>query len=408
MPTYSVSEITSYIRDLFEVDMNLQSLQITGEVTDFRPAQSGHWYFSLKDAHGQLKCVMWRSAAERQRYTPRNGDAVTVQGRITVYEARGEYQLYAEGIYSAGVGDLYQQFEQLKARLYAEGLFDPERKRDLPAVIQRIGVVTSPTAAAFQDIKNILARRYPLAEVILSPALVQGETAPPQMIAAIERLNYYSNADVILLIRGGGSIEDLWAFNDEALAQAIALSRIPIVTGIGHEIDFTIADFVADLRAPTPSAAAEIVTPNIEDLRIGLVQRRETLKALVNDQFQASQYDLDNARRTLQHYAPQRQLDNFRQQVDDWTQRITRAEKQHLARLQERLNGRIAALNAANPEAILARGYAVVYHSDTGERVQSSKDVRPGDAITVQVHDGEIKARVEDEVLHGQYQRTLF
>lgn len=408
MPTYSVSEITRYIRDLFELDMNLQSLQITGEITDFRPAQSGHWYFSLKDASGQLKCVMWRSSAERQRYTPRNGDAVTVQGRITVYETRGEYQLYADQIYSAGVGDLYQQFEQLKARLYAEGLFDPERKRDLPAVIQRIGVVTSPTAAAFQDIQNVLARRYPLAEVILSPALVQGETAPPQMIAAIERLNQYSNADVILLIRGGGSIEDLWAFNDEGLAHAIALSRIPVVTGVGHEIDFTIADFVADLRAPTPSAAAEIVTPNIEDLRLGLRQRRNQLKALVEDQLQASQYDLDNARRTLQHYAPQRQMDGFRQQLDDWSGRMLRAEKQHLSRLQERLNGRLAALNAANPQAILARGYAVVYHSENGERVQSSAAIKPGDAITVQVHDGEIKARVEDEGLHGQYKRTLF
>jgi len=244
---YTISEVTSVIRQLLESAEPLQAVRVQGEVSNMKRYSSGHlkryssghWYFTLKDGGAQLKCVMWRSNADKQRYKPEDGDQVEARGNIGVYDAQGVYQLYAESLKPVGMGDLYRQFEELKARLDAEGLFDPARKRPLPAFPRQIGVVTSPQAAAFQDIQNVLRRRFPLAVIILSPTPVQGADAPSQIAAALERLNQYAQVDVILLIRGGGSIEDLWAFNDEGVARAVAASRIPVVTGVGHEIDFT-------------------------------------------------------------------------------------------------------------------------------------------------------------------------
>ena len=273
LDTCTVAELTTYIRELFESNEQLQDVWVEGEVSNFSKASSGHLYFTLKDSAAQIKCVMWRSSVERQTTIPQNGDAVLVHGAVSVYEVNGVYQLYADRIRPLGVGNLYQQFEELKARLTDEGLFDEARKRPIPDFPHQIGVVTSPEAAAFQDVQNVLRRRYPLVEVILSPCQVQGEAAPAQIVRAIERLNQYSQVDVILVCRGGGSIEDLWAFNDERVARAMVASRIPVVSGVGHETDFTIADFAADLRAPTPSAAAELMTPNIDDLRDDVVSR---------------------------------------------------------------------------------------------------------------------------------------
>lgn len=408
MSVRTVSEITAYIRNLFDFDDVLQDVWITGEVSNMTQASSGHWYFTLKDGESQLRCVMWRSSAARQSLTPSNGDALEVHGKVAVYEQRGEYQLYADVIRPVGVGDLYLQFERLKAKLAAEGLFDADRKREYPAFPRQIGVVTSPTAAAFQDILNVLRRRYPLAEIILSPTLVQGEEAPAQIIKAIRRLNVYTNVDLILLCRGGGSIEDLWAFNDEQVAIAVAGSRIPIITGVGHETDFTIVDFVSDDRAPTPSAAAEHATPDLTKIQQDLYQLDLSLNTIINEYLRVQQDNLAILRRTLRHVSPQRIIENSRQRIDDWNTRLAQAQRGQIKFLRERLKSRTAALHAANPEAILSRGYAIVTESATGKRIISELDAAPGTGISIQLKDGELKARVEDRETHERYKRTLF
>ncbi|HEX2907795.1 MAG TPA: exodeoxyribonuclease VII large subunit, partial [Phototrophicaceae bacterium] len=288
------------------------------------------------------------------------------------------------------------------------GLFDPDRKRPLPAFPRQIGVVTSPEAAAFQDIQNVLRRRCPLVQIILSPTLVQGADAPTQIVAALERLNRYTEVDVILLIRGGGSLEDLWAFNDERVARAVAASRIPIISGVGHEIVFTIVDFVSDLRAPTPSAAAEVATPNLEDLRADLTNLDSLLTSLMADQLTARSTDLAITQRTLGHLSPLNRIHNLRQRVDDWSLRLANRQHGHVRLLRERLTSRTAALNAANPQSILARGYAIVSVSEDGHRLDAAAGVKPGTGISIQFHDGDLKARVEDKDTHERYKRTLF
>ena len=262
VPLWSVSEITRYIRDLLEEDGDLQDAWVQGEVSNFSRPTSGHIYFTLKDANSSLRCVMWRQTVLSQNYIPSNGDAIEINGSIVVYETAGQYQLYADLIRPAGEGLLYQEFLRIKAKLEGEGLFDPQIKRAIPPFPRKVGIVTSPTGAALQDVLNTIQRRYPIVDVILSPTQVQGDQAAQQIVAALNAINSLIDPDVILLVRGGGSIEDLWAFNDENLARAIAHSKAPVVTGIGHETDFTIADFVSDLRAPTPTAAAELATPN--------------------------------------------------------------------------------------------------------------------------------------------------
>jgi len=408
LENYSVAELTTYIREMFDVNENLQDVWVQGEVSNMRRAASGHWYFTLKDSQAQLKCVMWRSSAERQTVSPQDGDAILAHGRVSVYDAQGVYQLYADQVRPVGMGDLYAQFEQLKAKLQAEGLFDPFRKRPIPTFPKQIGVVTSADAAAFQDIQNVLRRRFPLASVILSPTMVQGADAPPQIVKAIERLNQHTQVDVILVCRGGGSIEDLWAFNDERVARAIANSRIPTITGVGHETDFTIADFVSDLRAPTPSAAAELATPDSADLRAGVRDLTDTLHTLMDNTLFNLRANLSASRRTMGHISPTSRIRNLRQRVDDWNTRIISLQKTQIGRLRERLDARDAALNAADPRSILKRGYAIVYRSEDGERLGEAKGVKPGVGITVQFHDGDLKARVEDKDTHERYKRTLF
>lgn len=407
----TVAELTTYIRELFESNEQLQDVWVEGEVSNFTKASSGHLYFTLKDNAAQIKCVMWRSSVERQTTIPQNGDAVLVHGAVSVYEVNGVYQLYADRIRPLGVGNLYQRFEELKARLSEEGLFDEARKRPIPDFPRKIGVVTSPEAAAFQDVQNVLRRRYPLVEVILSPCQVQGDAAPAQIVRAIECLNQHSQADVILVCRGGGSIEDLWAFNDERVARAIVASRIPVVSGVGHETDFTITDFAADLRAPTPSAAAEIMTPNIDDLRDDVERLRRDLSIAMTNRIQDLRTGLSDKLWALKQVSPEARMRQYRQRLDDWNVRLVSTQRRRLELLRERLASRQTALNAANPQAILERGYAIVTVSETGERVTSAtgKDApQPGVGITVRFHDGELKARIEDKDAHERYKRTLF
>ncbi len=386
--SYTVRELNARIRRLFERDEDLQDLWVEGEVSGFKQAQpSGHCYFTLKDGKTTIAAVMWRSHAQQMATLPRDGDAVLVHGSVTIYEERSTYQLYADRIRPVGVGDLYRQFELLKEKLESEGLFDHARKRPLPLFPRRIGVVTSANAAAFQDVQNVLRRRFPLVEVVLSPSLVQGLDAPMQIVRALNRLST-CDVDVILVTRGGGSIEDLWAFNDEGVARAIAASRVPVVSGVGHETDFTIADFVADLRAPTPSAAAEVLTPDFAELQQGVTRLTRHLADAFDDSLRTWRDLLDNRQQTLRQLSPLVRVSAYRQRIDDWQTRMITAERRRISLLHERVTAREGALVAASPQAILARGYALVTDAQTGRRITSAQDTT--DTINVQFHDGTV------------------
>ncbi len=390
----SVSEVTERIKALLEDDEALADVRIAGEISNLSRPASGHMYFTLKDAGAQIRCVMWRSAVVRLRRLPANGDAVIARGHISVYERDGQYQLYADSLVASGVGDLYQEFERLKAKLEAEGLFDAARKRALPAFPRVLGVVTSPTGAAFQDILNVLRRRFPLIEVVLAPTLVQGEEAPPQIAQAIQTLNDPAlRCDVILVARGGGSLEELWAFNDEQVARAIAGSRVPVVSGVGHEVDFTLADFAADVRAPTPSAAAEIITPDIVELRQNVDALSAGLDEAMQARIDAARADLETLRRALRVLSPLGQLTRSRERVAELRLRFDAALASRLNVLRAQLNGLHGRLESVSPTATLARGYAIVQRASDGAVVRSVSDVAAGDALTVRVADGAFGAR---------------
>ena len=399
---WTVSQLVSRIRETVEADPLLVDVWVEGEVSNFRQAVSGHCYFTLKDAGAELRCVMWRDTAARLPTLPADGDHVLAHGRVGVYEQRGAVQLYVDSLEPAGVGALYLEFERLKARLAAEGLFDEARKRPLPPFPRRIGVVTSPTAAALRDILNVLGRRYPLAEVILSPTLVQGDDAPPQIVAAIEALDRREDIDVIVVARGGGSLEELWAFNDERVARAIANARKPVVCGVGHETDFSLADFAADRRAPTPSAAAEIVAPDQAELRhrIGVLSAR--LGSLLQEQLAAYRLRLAEQVRALRHFSPAVRLVQARQQVDELVGRSLTALQHDIALRRERLRGLVGRLEGVSPLATLERGYAIVRRADDDQVVRSVDQVAAGDRLRVRVSDGEFGAQATDRATSGE------
>lgn len=371
---WTVSDLSRFLRALIEAEPLLQGIWVRGEVSNFSRPKSGHWYFTLKDKTAQLPCVMWRTTAELQVRIPKDGEAVEVHGGLSVYETGGRYQLYVDEIRAGGDGALFQQFMRLKEKLDAEGLFSPERKRALPPRPKRIGIITSPSGAALHDILQTLSRRYPLVEVILAPAAVQGEDAPFQLIAALKRMNQFVQPDLILLARGGGSLEDLAAFNSEKLARAIAASQAPVVCGVGHETDFTLADFAADLRAPTPTAAAELATPNLADLEGALFALTQQLG----------------------RYSPVSMMLRERQRLDEVILRGERALRQQTLLWRSGLSGLQGSLAALNPLAVLERGYAVVSKAD-GATVSRLGQIAPGEALQVRVGDGRFGARVEKE-----------
>lgn len=389
--------MTRYVRQLFDTDYRLQAVEVEGEVSDFRIPGSGHAYFTLKDSGASLRCVMWRSEVATQRYLPDHGDRVIAQGHLSVYEAGGQYQLYCRALSPAGLGDLHAQFEALKAKLDAEGLFAPERKRTIPEAPRTVGVVTSASTAAFQDVLNVLRRRNPLLRVMLSPTPVQGDAAAPQIIAALDALNVRDDVDVILVVRGGGSPEDLWCFNDEALARAIAASRLPVISGVGHEIDFTLADFAADLRAPTPSAAAELVTRvGIDELRMGLINARRQLDASAEAAIRARRQALATMQIDLRRLSPQARLDNARQRLDALLMRAQRATVHAVSLRRAQLAGTQRALAAVSPRDTLARGYAIV-QSANGHALTDAADAAPGDDLTIHLHRGKLGATVTEQ-----------
>jgi exodeoxyribonuclease VII large subunit len=392
---YSVSQLNGHVRRLIDNDPALRDVWVEGEVSNFSRATSGHCYFTLKDAGAQIRCVMWRSDANRQSHLPTDGDFVLSHGRVGVYEVRGLYQLYVDQIRLAGIGDLYEQFERVKARLEAEGLFAAERKRPLPSFPQVIGVVTSPTAAALRDILHVLSRRFPLAKVILAPTLVQGEAAPPQIVAAIEALNERGDVDVIIVARGGGSLEELWAFNEETVAREIAASRLPIICGVGHETDFSLADLAADMRAPTPSAAAELVVPDQSEIRAQLKERVIALTGTLDSIIEERRWRLAEQVRALKHLSPVAQLMQVRQRIDDLVARAERAAHHELGLRRERLDGLLGRLTSVSPMGTLERGYAVVRSRKTDDLVRSVKHVASGDRLSIRVVDGEFEAEAK-------------
>jgi len=391
---WSVSELNRYVRQSLEKDFRLQGVRVTGEVSGFRAYPSGHWYFTLKDEAAQVSCVLWRNRAEKLGFTPRDGDAVEAQGNVTLYETRGQYQLDVAWLQRAGEGELYREFTRLKARLEAEGLFAPERKRPLPAWPRTIGLVTSPAGAALRDMLNVIRRRFPMAEVLLSPTPVQGDDAPPQIVAALHALAG-ARPDVIIVARGGGSLEDLWAFNDERVARAMAAMPVPVVSGVGHETDFTIADFVADVRAPTPSAAAELVTPSRDQLRNQVNALAAQMAGALSSAMRDKRLSLREQSAQLKALSPQARLANARQRADDLLARAAVAMTHRLALERERWNGLAQALNGVSPLAVLSRGYAVVSHPD-GKVVRKASEVKSGDPLRVRVSEGEFGVEVQN------------
>jgi len=394
-PIWTITEITHYIRELLEGDENLQDIWVQGEISNFTRASSGHLYFTLKDATSSLRCVMWKNNVSKLALLPKNGDAVQVHGIISVYEATGQYQLYVDWIRMSGEGELYQEFLRLKEKLETEGLFDPSKKRALPTFPKIIGIVTSPTGAALRDILDTIQRRYTLADIMISPSQVQGIDAPAQIKSAIEKLISIVKPDVIIIARGGGSIEDLWAFNDEGVARAIAASSIPIITGIGHETDFTIADFASDVRAPTPTAAAEIVTPNRMDLKFVLTEHSETMLRLIKNQCADRIAALDKYHHNLLLLSPMTRLMNDRQRLDDLLNRVVRYTKHHLQLSRSQFEGLRKNLDSLNPSSALQRGFSAVSLPD-GTLVRSIHQVKPSDMINIRAIDGEYSAQVQD------------
>jgi exodeoxyribonuclease VII large subunit len=390
---WTVSTLTRYLRQLLESDVSLQDVWVQGEISNLSRPVSGHLYFTLKDSGASLRCVMWRNEAARVRLTLQDGQSVEAHGKISLYEAAGQYQLYADVIRPLGEGALYQEFLRLKALLEAEGLFDATRKRLLPDSPRHIGIVTSPTGAALRDILNTLRRRLPLVKVILAPTLVQGEEAPPAIVSAIRNLNQIGEPEVIILARGGGSIEDLWAFNDERVVRAVIDSTVPVITGVGHETDFTLADFAADLRAPTPTAAAELATPvtlfdlNAKINEIGTILL-DGMSALIQKKHAAADW-LDNSLRLA---SPGRRLQTERQRLDEMSRRWNAAQVHRLEIAMEKIQGLENRLLALSPLAVMRRGYAVV--TKNKRVVTSVLQVRLEDALRVRVQDGEFDARV--------------
>jgi len=391
----SVSQLSRYLKEVLETDDILQDVWVLGEISDCKTYPSGHCYFTLKDGEAQLLCVFFKRARLRSSALElHNGMAVAANGRISFYERDGKLQLYVESVEPLGAGALFVRFEQLKALLAAEGLFDAERKRPLPPQPAVIGIVTSPQAAALRDMLRVLQTRYPLARVILSPTLVQGAEAPAAIAAALDLLNEHGEADVIILGRGGGSLEELWAFNEEIVARAIARSRIPIVSGIGHEVDFTIADFVADHRASTPTAAATAAVPNIADWHADILAIQRTLTERIQNRLADLHADLERAQHDLERASPQYQLDRHQQQLDDMTARL-QTRMQHILSLHgERLRGTALRLHSLSPLLTIARGYAVVRRESDHTVVTSVQQTKPGDDLTIQVSDGNLYTTV--------------
>ncbi len=398
MQALTVKQLNLFVKSLIEGDVRLSNVTVTGEISNFKNHyQSGHFYFTLKDEDAQIRCVMFRAYACRVPFAVLDGLKVVLRGRVSLYEKDGQYQFYAEEMHEQGLGDISLQFQQIKERLAKEGLFDEENKRPLPRFPKRIAVITSDTGAAVQDILNITARRYPLCEIMLCPVAVQGENAVPSMLDALDRVYALSNCDAIIIGRGGGSIEDLWAFNSEILARKIYESPIPVISAVGHETDFTICDFVADLRAPTPSAAAELVVPDINEIYNFLNKRSDALKNALLSKYNLNKAKYQSLCEKPFFAKPEMIVEAREEQLDYLTEKLVMAFTTTLKNQQNRLSTAIAKLDALSPLKVLSRGYSIAEIDN--KPITSINDAEKGDKLTLKLNDGKLVCTVDDKVI---------
>lgn len=390
----TVSQLNTYVKFLLDGDERLRYVFLSGEISNLTDHyRSGHIYLSLKDNKSVIRSVMFAGNARNLKFRPQEGMKVICRGRVTLYEATGQYQFYIEDMQPDGLGALYQAYEQLKAKLESEGLFDNIHKKPVPEFPQNIGVITSPTGAALQDIRNILTRRFPSVNIVLCPVLVQGEGSAPQLVKAVELLNEYDACDTIIIGRGGGSIEDLWSFNDEKLAYAIYNSHIPVISAVGHETDFTICDFVSDLRAPTPSAAAELAVPDRQELLSYYDSQRQYISSLIDYKLNTNiNLMQENASRLL-NLSPTDKFDRFYSETDFLAHRLTTSINSRFEDILQNVKISATKVEALNPVSIMNRGYSVVTDS-CNTTVKSVNDVNIGDTLTINVTDGKIISRV--------------
>lgn len=391
----TVSELNRFVKGLLESEERLSPVLVKGEITGFKAYPSGHRYFSLKDEDASVSCVMFRSSASTIRFEPTDGLRVVVTARASLYETSGKFQLIVSGMTAEGVGDLFLAFEQLKKRLSDEGLFDPARKRRLPLLPRRIGVATSPSGAVIRDILNVLGRRFPNFSLTLLPVAVQGPGAAAEIAEAVRTFNARGDVDVIIVGRGGGSMEDLWAFNDEALARTVAASRIPVVSAVGHETDFTICDFVADLRAPTPSAAAELAMPVKADLQATVADLRNRLSKGLERRLEVSRMRLGRSLASAAFLLPLDAVERRRMRLDQAQRSLAAALSMRSAGARGRWGALSATLDALSPLKVLARGYGLVTDPATGRPVTSTAFVHAGDRVDVALQDGSLACEVQ-------------
>ena len=395
-PRWTVTSITAYLRELFESDEMLRDVWVKGEISNLSRPRSGHIYFTLKDSGAAVRSVMWRSSAARLALDLRDGMEIEAHGYISIYDVSGQYQLYADEIRPVGEGALYQEYMRLKALLEAEGLFDPDAKRPIPNLPKKIGIVTSATGAALRDMLNTLQRRMPLAEVILAPTMVQGDAAPPKIVAAMDDLlRVVPDLDLLLLGRGGGSIEDLWTFNDERVVRAVAAYPIPVISGVGHETDFTLCDFAADLRAATPTAAAELATPiTVAELQGANSYYTDKLNEQIGRVLDDAFINVDDAIQRLGYISPLRRIQRDAQTLDGLAQRLHTGQIHRGGMMREKLFGLGSRLDALNPAKVLARGYSIITRQTDGKVISSQTDVRIDDLIHIRVKDGNLDAKI--------------
>lgn len=436
----SVNALTKYIKRKFDADPHLQDIYVKGEISNFKQHSSGHMYFTLKDERARILAVMFSSYSRTMKFIPENGMKVLIRGEITVYEPSGQYQIYVKEMRPEGIGDLFLAYEQLKQRLEAEGLFAKEKKKAIPLFPKTVGVITSPTGAAVRDILTTIKRRFPIASILVIPALVQGENAAPSIAGAIKKANTLSEIDVLIVGRGGGSIEELWAFNEELVARAIFSSNIPIISAVGHETDFTIADFVADLRAPTPTGAAELAVPHIDELMERVLQRQTRLLRAINERLRANQERLNRLKKSYAFRYPERLYQQKLEHTDKLTERLIkgaaklsavkaayqetlqkrlirqhprqllqvskeqfsrsekemeRAMQQILIKKQTQYDRMISTLQALSPLKIMERGYSLAYTKDH-QLVKSVKQVKQNDGLQIKLTDGSLLCTVQE------------
>ena len=393
----TVAQLNAYIKQIIDSNDILSDVYIKGEISNFTNHRTGHFYFTLKDPDSLIRAVMFKSAATKLKFLPENGMKVIVRGRVSAFVRDGQYQIYVEQMEPDGIGSLYIAFEQLKRKLEAEGLFSPMRKKPLPKIPTRIGIITSPTGAAVRDMINVTKRRFPLAKIVLFPSLVQGPDAPAQLIAGIKHFNADRSVDVIIIGRGGGSIEDLWAFNDENLARTVAASTIPVISAVGHETDFTICDFAADMRAPTPSAAAEIAVPDTLELKRKINNIVGHMDLALTRAVGARRTQLSQLAKSRALTSPQNFIDDKRMTLFSLSTRLEQDMKLALTDKRGSFASLTASLEALNPMSVISRGYSAVY-DDSGKLIKSVNQIEKGDRFTFRTTDGSVVGDVVEIV----------